>query len=143
MKAKNLFLALHDKLGIYPVEEISTSVLVESRSYKRVGTGDFHGFYDWLRNSNHDLVGVRHMLFDDYDGLLKVIEKLNYAEIAEDSNGNVTLYIFFSTDRSYVDAISNDQFFVDDFIYESDDGVWGLTFRLPNDLHHLISESAR
>src|SRR5205823_5870461 len=86
-----------------------TSIAVNGQTYSPVGPA-WSGFYDWLRDSDSRLLGVRYHPSEQTAFVLKQASELAYAQLG--SYGDVCL--FFSSQRSFDPKKSADQ----DFLYD-------------------------
>ena len=85
--------------------------------------GEFTGFYDWLRDSEGQLLGVRYWLDGTTDFILEQHRSLPYVR---DAGGAIEVY--FGLSRA-VDALkSADQEFLFSAVFKSLAGVCALAF---------------
>lgn len=89
-----------------------------------VGSGEWHGFYDWLRNDTRMIIGVRFWPFDEAEFLLKVYP--NSPRLLIDPSG--AILIFFGPETGYCDAISDDQEFEYSAVYRTRQGEYSIAF---------------
>jgi hypothetical protein len=80
------------------------------------------GFYDWLRNSNRVIVGLRLGFFEEIPNWLK---NSCTANVAIDE-GRLRAAIFFESNREFDDAQSDDQILGDVRLYRAIDGSIAL-----------------
>jgi hypothetical protein len=91
-----------------------------------MGYGDFIGFYDWLRNPDDLIIGVRlHVLGEELEDLKNTLIQRKYIQISEATNG---IDIFFSEDKSVLLERSADQEFDFAAAYQSENGTLALLF---------------
>jgi hypothetical protein len=93
--------------------------------YRDAGQGDFTGFYDWLRDTAGRLLGLKYWIYRDVDFHREVLASLPYVELPD---GEPSVEIFFSAERGYDAAKSDDQSFADNALFRSEDGEWAVTF---------------
>src|ERR1700691_4567426 len=62
------------KGGAWPI----ASLVSEGKCYRDAGFGGFTEFYDWLRNSCDEVLGVRYYLCSDTDFLFGYAQEKNY-----------------------------------------------------------------
>src|SRR5713101_2789650 len=72
------------------------SIALNSQTYNPVGPA-WSGFYDWLRDSNGKLLGVRYHPCEQTAFVLEQASELNYAQLG--SHGDVCLFV--SNQRSF------------------------------------------
>jgi hypothetical protein len=121
------------------------SAIIEGASIESAGTifrdsgaGDWLGFYDWLRTSDNEVIGVRQYV--DPDPMVdQILLELVRDDVVVDRKMR-SVEIFFSTRRDYDVISSSDQDFGDNRLFLGDDGSILLTF-LPRAF--LISLTAR
>jgi hypothetical protein len=104
----------------YPNEEL----VVAGVSYKDAGYGDWSGFYDWLRDSEQRVLGVRYWP-DDTGFLLDTANKFSYVIVPE---SRFYMEIYFSSNRSVNKQKSKDQDFLYDKIFSSETGEYIIVF---------------
>jgi hypothetical protein len=145
-----LIVALRPERTLAISESVPSSAFrLGEREYRRVGTAQFTGFYDWLRDSSGSILGVRYApLPDDHPGdkfsqameglgggtitpkqveeLAQAVGSLSYTAV---DRGKI-YEIFFTSQRTYDEAHSADQAFIYSMIYQSDDGEYALVFGL-------------
>ncbi len=93
-------------------------------AYTEENFGAWTGFYDWLRDSDKNVLGVRYWPFKECEYVIERLEKLWYVK----PNFPRDLEIYFSDRRSFDPKLSNDQDFVYDAIFRSDNGEIALGF---------------
>ena len=64
--------------------------------YGDKGCGDWTGFYDWLRDSDGNILGVRYWPFEEIHLPIKKLSQLPYVVVAKDKS---YLEIYFSDGR--------------------------------------------
>lgn len=90
-----------------------------------VGSGNWSIFYDWLRDADSNLLGVRYIgPFSDADALIAHIKNLDYVRVTPSRD----LEIFFSEKRVSDPRLSGDQDFVYDAVFRSNDGEYAIGF---------------
>lgn len=138
MEDNIILLVLKKQLDIVLLEDISSEILVNEQVFKQKDYGDFNGFYDWLRNHDNKIVGLRYFLFEDYQFIIDSFRYLDYVETELTKQNNSILNIYFSEKRTFIDEISNDQLFIDNYIYKSELNEYAITFCLPDNGVDLI-----
>lgn len=98
------------------------------------GNGDWSGFYDWLRDSAGQIVGVRFWPFEQARFLCDFLGRFPYVRV-EGSHRFIEIY--FRSDRNIAVGRSDDQAFGGNHIFSAD-GEWAITF----DLKTLASSEA-
>jgi hypothetical protein len=88
---------------------------------------DWFGFYDWLRNINKDIVGLRLQI----DGnTIDINQLLALGGMIGDSASQVIFY--FGSDTKYESLLSDDADFGGNKLYISKSGALAITFNMPN-----------
>ncbi len=96
----------------------------EGKNYRDSGWGNFTAFYDWLRDSDSKVLGVRYWLESDMDFLAQYAKELPYVHVDPSRN----LEIYFSERRAIDQLHSGDQDFLYDPIFRSEDGQYAIGF---------------
>ena len=97
---------------------------IGNRIYRNAGFGVWTSFYDWLRNKDSVLLGVRYWLSHGTEFLTKYTERLTY--VKGDPTRNIEIY--FSACRLPEAALSADQAFLYDAIFQSERGDYAIGF---------------
>ena len=82
-------------------------------------------FYDWLRDGNNQLLGMRVCRFADWEELCKSLAHLDGVVVAGDQIG---VEIYLSEERAIEPALSCDQAFMYNELFRSRDGECVLAF---------------
>jgi|GEM_PF-4489811 len=121
-----LIVILKEEMVLVATSECpSESFVFESNYYKDIGYGDFTGFYDWLRNNDDQIIGVRYYPFKELEFLCDAIEHLSYIVIEPKTK---ILSLYFSDDHGAEQYSSDDQDFGDNRVYKSDAGEYAISF---------------
>lgn len=102
-----------------------TSLVVADIEFKEVAGGSFNGFYDWLRDSEGRVLGVRYYPFEDYCFLFSVVTELDFVEVVE---SDTCFNIYFSGDSELDESKSCDQAFGGNKIFKSAGGEYFISF---------------
>jgi hypothetical protein len=97
---------------------------VGDKRYHDAGFGAWTAFYDWLRDSEGKLLGVRYWLEQDTEFLVDYTKRLGYVEAVPARH----IEIYFSERRAVDPKLSCDQAFLYDAIFRSDDGEYAIGF---------------
>jgi hypothetical protein len=100
------------------------SFAIGDRSFHDAGFGEWTAFYDWLRDSEGKLLGVRYWLEKDTEFLIDHCRGLSYVQTTPSRH----IEIFFSDGRAVDPKLSCDQAFLYDAIFYSDDGEYAIGF---------------
>ena len=103
-----------------------TSVGIAEKTFRDSGTGDWLGFYDWLRASDDAVIGVRQYV-DPEPMVDRTLLELSRDDVIVDKKVR-SVEIFFSSSRDYDVLRSCDQDFGDNRLFVGDDGSILLTF---------------
>jgi len=137
-----LFLENSFKLFLCKSLIINDIIIIHNKSFKmdeisKKNEG-FIGFFDWLRISEEDIVGIRMFFFDDLAYTASLLEK-SYVKGVFD---NRSIEILFKGDSFDLD-LSGDQDFTENYVYKSDTGEYLIMFRLDhlteNEFHSLLA----
>ena len=104
--------------GAWPI----SCFVSEGKCYRDTGVGDFTEFYDWLRNSNGEVLGVRYYLCADTEFLMAYAQERDYM-VSKDGGTFKFVEIYFSERRGADLLLSCDQCFVYDPVFRSDDEI--------------------
>lgn len=123
MKAKKyLLVELSKPPHFWLADEIPDErFLLNGIEYEDSQLGDFIGFYDYLRNSEGEILGVRMIPFEDC-GFLET-----------------ELNLFASSGEDVDESKSDDQLFTDNKLYKSRNGSILITFLAPTE--SFVSDS--
>ena len=130
MKEENhkscLLLLLKEELTLaFTLQCPGENFILNNTRYNDIGQGDFYGFYDWLRNPERQIIGVRHGIFDEFNFPFESVRHLPYVRV----NPKIgILEVFFSEERSFEEAFSDDQAFDSNKVYISSSGDYALSF---------------
>ena len=123
------FLADRFKLYYYHSINLSDVLLFNEKEFhidlnSRKSDG-FIGFFDWLRGSKSEIIGIRACFFEhqEYNDILTGFP-YTFAEY----NGKCVGILF--ADGKYNANISDDQDFSNNYVYQSTDGELLITFKL-------------
>jgi hypothetical protein len=98
--------------------------ICEGRHYRDVGLGEWTAFYDWFRDPDSNILGVRYWMDSETEFLADYAKDLPYIQIDPSRN----LEIYFSERRTISQLHSGDQEFLYDAIFRSDDGQCAIGF---------------
>jgi hypothetical protein len=85
---------------------------------------EWTGFYDWLRDPEGQLVGIRYCPFEYLESLIEKVESFSYAR----SVPGRYLEIFFSSLRNLDQSRSGDQAFEYDQVFLSERSEYAIAF---------------
>jgi hypothetical protein len=105
------------------------SFTYDNITFRDQGFGDFTGFYDWLRNSDGEIIGVRYLPVDGLEFLGHALVHLPYVEVNEQIR---SIEFYFTDDRGVDESVSDDQDFGSNRLFKSQDGVFAISFN-PSD----------
>jgi hypothetical protein len=104
----------------WPVKDF----VVGDRRYRDANFGEWTGFYDWLRDVEGNVLGVRYTPLEQTEFLTQELKGLAYVKV--DPPRHVEIY--FSEHRAVDPKLSCDQAFLYDAIFRSDDGEYAIGF---------------
>jgi len=106
-------------------DEIGTALSLGGTAFREVDALDFTGFYDWLRTSEGEILGVRYSPFEGCaDELLETGRRLEYTQVEDQRS----LLIFFSERRTVDTQRSVNQDFGGNRVFVSVEHLYALTF---------------
>ena len=111
------------KGGSWPIPSFASN----GKCYRDCGFGEFTEFYDWLRNSRDEVLGVRYYLCSDTDFLFGYAQNRDYV-LSVDRGTFRYIEIYFSHQRDVDQHRSGDQGFVYDPVFRSEDGEIAIAF---------------
>jgi hypothetical protein len=97
---------------------------IGDKRYRQADFGDWTGFYDWLRDSETNLLGVRYWPFKQTEFLIDHLQGRSY--VKADPSRHVEIY--FSEGRGVNAKLSCDQEFLYDAVFRADDGEYAIGF---------------
>jgi hypothetical protein len=103
----------------------SGDIIIKGERFEDSGLGNLAGFYDWLRTSSGQVIGVRTWLLDN-PGVASVRALIANSSAIELHDKEVRC--FFSTERHFDEAQSDDQEFGVHRIAISARGAVALTY---------------
>jgi len=133
----NVFLCFSEKLSIHHVKERTPQLVIKNEIFTQDGY-DSHGFYDWLRNSDGLVVGVRYDLFETHLDIRDELLHWDYVYKQPTGFDDVSLLIFFTAVREFDESCSADQSLTGDYVYRSKNGKLGISFQLQGSLNEYI-----
>jgi hypothetical protein len=98
--------------------------VVGNKQYHGTAFGEWTGFYDWLRDGEATLLGVRYTPFEYTEFLVEHAKTFPYAKLVAPGQ----LEIFFSEQRAFEPKLSCDQDFAYDAIFRLNDGEYAIGF---------------
>lgn len=111
------------KGGAWPI----TRLVSNGKCYRDCGFGEFTEFYDWLRDSDDELLGVRYNLCEDTEFLFDYAQRRDYM-LSKEAGHWKYLEIYFSEKWDVDPLRSSDQGFVYDPVFRSDDNEIAIAF---------------
>lgn len=111
----------------------------DNTCYEDQGFGDFTGFYDWLRNYQGHIIGVRYLPADELTFLFRAVAHLPYVAVNWQTKA---IALYFSQDRSIDESVSNDQDFGDNRVLKSAQGRFAISFNAGPVIGSLTADAA-
>ncbi len=126
---KCLLVAFRSRLTLALVNECSGDKFqMGDRRYRDKGYGDWTGFYDWLKDSDGKILGVRYWPFREIHLPIKKLFQLPYVVVAKDRS---YIEIYFSNDHQVDAQCSDDQDFGANKVFLTDQSELAISFRRP------------
>lgn len=97
---------------------------IGEEKYYDASFGDWTGFYDWLRDAEGGLLGIRYTPFEQTEFLTRELKDLHYVQADPPRH----LEIYFSERREIDPKRSCDQAFLYDAVFRSDKGGYAIGF---------------
>ncbi|MDH4426297.1 MAG: hypothetical protein QE495_07580 [Acidovorax sp.] len=120
-------LSLSEQPRVYAIADLSGSKFTLGTDvFTDSGAGDWLGFYDWLRSTSGDVIGVR-LWTDEVNDRIRSLGRYE-GVVADDSCS--PLLIYFGAEREFDDVQSCDQDFGSNMLLVSSNGL-ALTFNSP------------
>ncbi|WP_422014362.1 hypothetical protein [Roseateles sp.] len=107
-------------------EDLHSELLLNGEAFTDSGSGDWLGFYDWLRTKSDEVIGVRIWVDKPNRHLSNAARCLNVAS----AKNNFPFVIYFSSDREFEDIKSCDQEFGSNMLFLSSE-KFAFTFSSP------------
>jgi hypothetical protein len=104
--------------GLWPL----SNFVSDGKVYGDIGAGDFTEFYDWLRNSSGQVLGVRYYLCADTEFLMNYADARDYM-LSTDGGTFKYVEIYFTERRDVDPLLSCDQGFLYDPVFRSDEEI--------------------
>ncbi len=123
-EAKCLVVFLRPKLALAEMTAWPKDRLVAFGEIYSSVAGEWTGFYDWLRDADHRLLGVRYWPFESTELVITRATELAYVS----TNKQRYIEIFFASERHVKQEFSKDQEFLYDPVYVSPSGGCALAF---------------
>lgn len=105
-------------------EDMPDQVDIGTTCYLTCTGSDMNGFYDWLRNHDKKVIGVR-MIPTANEPLYRTLKDCSYVDWNE---AHDSFTIFFSTEREYMDEYSADQDFGNNKLLRSMSDTYMISF---------------
>ncbi len=102
----------------------SQSFLISEGTFTDIGYGDWNGFYDWLRNKDGKLIGIRYWPFKEREFIFDILPSYSYMKVFPKK----CLEIYLSEEREYDEKLSKDQEFGNDILFSSRNKDYAITF---------------
>ena len=124
-----LYLVLSPRLSmLIQQEQPEGAFVVDGTRYAQIDTGQWEGFYDWLRPDGCSVNGCRFWAWEHVASILEATMGLHYCDVDDKRS----VCVFFSPDHSFDASISDDQDFAFSKVYRSDGGIHLLVVSLVN-----------
>jgi hypothetical protein len=123
---------LGENINVYPIDEATENLQLNGMTFRRESDYDANAFYDWLRNRNGKIVGLKLDLEEESQYLIERIEEFDYVKTENKRTYYRFVYLFFGKDRKFDRKLSGDQAFWNCFLYFSEGKIFGMTFLLPS-----------
>jgi hypothetical protein len=117
-----------ERYSIYAFPDALHALSVSNDCFQRVlFDTNFLGFYDWLRISSGEVIGLRVKLNDSDNRRNAALIQMFFSAsiLIEDVN-----YIFFGDRRDFIEVLSDDTDFCDFSVYRSSQSI-GISFNQP------------
>jgi hypothetical protein len=104
---------------IWPIK----GFVLDNERFEDAGFGEWTGFYDWLRNSDRTLLGVRYWVENETGFLVNYTKELPYVAANEQQ-----IEIYFVSGSTPEPRFSADQEFLYDAVFRSVSGEYAIAF---------------
>lgn len=129
-----VMLSLSSAPNLLVREIFPDQMIVCGETFNRVPGEEMLGFYDWIRDNDKEIIGVRLVLSDPGFLDLGQFSKLKNVCVNQvGSSPEPHLQIFFDASRNPCEEYSDDCDFGGNYLYVGDGGTIILTFCAPQD----------
>jgi hypothetical protein len=128
-----LFVILSENPTCHHLNQLRNEIIIDKNIFNAYENDNFSGFYDWLRNSFGNIIGLRYTRLGKFKlSMLNALKKSPSVYFIEDE----IMEIYFGSTRDYIEDISNDQDIGTCKIYMALD----LTFAILLDILYLTND---
>jgi len=101
-----LLIDLSEKPTCFHVDQLEKKITIDNIVFDEYEDNDYSGFYDWMRNSLGEIIGLRYTRLDGFEPIIiTALKKLPYLNFTHEK----IIEIYFNPNRNYVEDNSNDQ----------------------------------
>lgn len=101
-----LLVVLNEKPTCFHVDQLKKKITIDNIVFNEYEDNDYSGFYDWMRNSLGEIIGLRYTRLDGFEPIIiTALKKLPYLNFTHEK----ITEIYFNPNRDYVEDNSNDQ----------------------------------
>jgi hypothetical protein len=128
-----LFVILSENPTCRHLNKFGNEMFIDKTIFKAYENDNYSGFYDWLRNSTGNIIGLRYTRLENLElSAINTLKRLPYM----DFTGNQIMEIYFNSTREHIEDISNDQDIGTCKIYITSD----FTFAILVDILYLTNK---
>jgi hypothetical protein len=124
---KSLVVLITEPIALFWLPtEVSGSVLINGETFVDGGLGSWIGFYDWLRTSHREVVGVRTWISGpEVEAIRRELSRNNAVDVCAND-----VRVWFAECRRFEESISDDQDLGTHRIMRNDAGELAFTFNV-------------
>ena len=101
-----ILVVLNEKPTCFHLDQLKKKIVFGDIVLDEYEDNDYSGFYDWMRNSVGEIIGLRYTRLDGFEPAISTaLKKLPYVNFTHEK----IIEIYFNPNRDYVEANSNDQ----------------------------------
>ncbi len=103
-----LLIDLNEEHTCFHVDQLKKKITIDNIVFDEYEDNDYSGFYDWMRNSLGEIIGLRYTRLDVFEPIIiTALKKLPYLNFTYEK----IIEIYFNPNRDYIEDNSNDQDF--------------------------------
>jgi hypothetical protein len=128
MEEKVLIVTIAPKPVAQLVIAGARKVQIGGKVFEEIGAGDTNGFYDFLRDRDGNILGVKYSPFLGLSYLCDSAVSGDGMRVINPHTSKASLELFWGSAASYDPVLSEDQFFDYNYVFSAADGSFAVTF---------------
>jgi len=126
-----LLSSIEDPKIVENIDLRQTEVNLGDKVFRLIPEGLPSGFYDWMRTTNGEVIGVR-VAYPSHDGMSYLASRKN-VEVGSTATTKPKICIYFGSERVFDEGKSQDQDFGGNDLFNSDGNAIIITFIAPRE----------